>query len=134
VVGSDHAEIKRAIADTQKTAMTVPVTMEARGDLLTIRVEDISGGPAGGEIWLSAVTKAVPVVVDRGENVGRALTYYNVGRRWVKIGEWNGRAASWTWPLSDLRADGMDAAAVIIQSGSSENPGPILGAAFADFP
>ena len=79
-------------------------------------------------------TRQVAVTVARGENSGQSLTYYNVGRRRQKLGVWDGRAARWTLPLADIRRDGVDAVAVIVQSGSAESPGPILGAAFASLP
>ena len=73
----------------------------------------------------------VPVSIARGENSGRMITYTNVSRRLVKLGDWKGSAATWTVPLSDFAGEGIDAAAVMVQTGSGEKPGPMLGAAFA---
>jgi hypothetical protein len=87
---------------------------------------------AHGEVWLCALAKSIPVAIRRGENTGRKVVYSNVGRRWVKLGDWNGKAASWTMPADKIRDDGVDAAAVMIQSGSSDKPGPMLGAALAN--
>lgn len=146
VVGSDRAAIARAMAGTQKPAMTVPVRIETHDGMLVVSAEDFGGpstGPSsigqnstgqGGEVWLNIVTRQVAVTVARGENSGQSLTYYNVGRRRQKLGVWDGRAARWTLPLADIRRDGVDAVAVIVQSGSAESPGPILGAAFASLP
>jgi len=46
------------------------------------------------------ITSKVPVAIGRGENSGRTLTYTNVVRRWVKLGDWDGNAASFSvpWP------------------------------------
>ena len=57
-----------------------------------------------GEVWLCPVTKAVPVTIGRGENRGHKITYHNVVRRWLKLGDWNGRAGSWTVPLENITA------------------------------
>ena len=38
------------------------------------------------------MTKAVPVAIGRGENSGQTITYNNVVRRWMKLGDWNGKA------------------------------------------
>lgn len=129
VLGSDKAAIERAIADSKSKAMTVPVTLALNGDKLTVSVPEKEG--VRGEIWLCGVARNVPVAVGRGENSGRSLTYHNVGRRWVKVGEWNGNAQTWTVPVSELKADGVDTAAALLQSGSVEKPGPMLGAAVA---
>jgi len=33
------------------------------------------------------MSKAVPVTITRGENKGKSITYHNVVRRWIKVGE-----------------------------------------------
>jgi hypothetical protein len=131
VIGSDKAAIERAIAQTRSKAMIAPVSVAAADDMLTVKVGAVESDQAKGEVWLCAISKAVPVNIGRGENNGRSITYHNVSRRWLKIGEWNGRAESWTIPLTDLKADGIDAAAAVVQSGTSESPGIMLGAGFA---
>ena len=57
-------------------------------------------------------------------------------RRWVKLGEWNGKAATFSVPLADLpNADyslqDIDQFAVVVQSGAAAKPGLMLGAATA---
>ncbi len=130
VVGSDKDAIEQAIAQTS-AAMIAPVSIAAGGDKLTVSVAAGGSDQSKGEVWLCAISQAVPVIIGRGENNGRSVTYHNVSRRWVKIGDWTGKAASWTVPLADIKADGVDAAAAIIQSGTSDSPGPMLGAGFA---
>jgi hypothetical protein len=130
VLGSDKTAIEQAIAKTKDQAMTVPVTLTATTDHLTVSIPEMEG--AHGEVWLCALAKSIPVAIRRGENTGRKVVYSNVGRRWVKLGDWNGKAASWTMPADKIRDDGVDAAAVMIQSGSSDKPGPMLGAALAN--
>jgi hypothetical protein len=73
----------------------------------------------------------VKVAIGRGENSGRTVTYYNVVRRWLKLGDWTGAAVTWRVPASEIMADGIDAAAVIVQEGTKEKPGIVLGAAIA---
>jgi hypothetical protein len=86
--------------------------------------------PMRGEIWLCSISKAVPIAIGRGENRGREVTYHNVVRNLLKVGDWNGSAGSWTVPLDSVMFDGIDAAAVLVQDGSRDKPGPMLGAAF----
>jgi hypothetical protein len=83
-----------------------------------------------GEVWLCSISHAVPISIGRGENQGRELTYYNVVRNLTKIGDWNGTPGSWTVPLDNIAHDGIDGAAVYVQDGSRDRPGPMLGAAY----
>jgi hypothetical protein len=112
--------------------MSVPVSMTLAGKQITVSVPASSKGPAAthGEIWICSISKAVPISIGRGENRGRELIYYNVVRNLLKVGDWNGNAGSWTVPLENISHEGIDAAAVFIQDGSRERPGPMLGAAY----
>lgn len=131
VVGSDKAAIERAIVDTRKVALATPVSVAVNGDTLTVNVAAAGNGQAKGEVWLCAIAKEVPVNIGRGENHGRSVIYHNVSRRWLKVGDWNGKSSSWSVPLADIKTEGVDAAAAIVQSGTAESPGPMLGAGFA---
>jgi hypothetical protein len=134
VIGSDRAGIDRAIGDTKKAngVMSLPVSMTMAGKQITISVAGSGNGSEAshGEVWIGAVTKEVPISIGRGENRGREVTYYNVVRSLVKVGDWNGSAGSWTVPLESLSREGVDAAVVYVQDGNRDKPGPMLGAAY----
>ena len=133
VIGSDRAGIETAIQNTQKASgvMSVPVTMTLSGKQINVSVAASKAAtPAHGEIWICSVSKAVPISIGRGENRGREVTYYNVVRNLLKVGDWNGSSGSWTVPLENISRDGVDAAVVFIQDGNREKPGPMLGAAY----
>ncbi|THD54777.1 MAG: DUF1223 domain-containing protein [Bradyrhizobium sp.] len=134
VIGSDRAGIESAIGNTKKAdgVMSVPVSMTLAGKQITVSVAAANKGPAAmhGEIWICSISKAVPISIGRGENRGREITYYNVVRNVLKVGDWNGNAGSWTVPLENVSREGIDAAAVYIQDGSRDRPGPMLGAAY----
>jgi len=83
-----------------------------------------------GEVWICSISKAVPISIARGENSGRQVTYHNVVRNLLKVGDWNGTAGSWTVPLENVSREGVDAAVVYVQDGSRDKPGAMLGAAF----
>jgi len=133
VQGSDKAAIERAIAQTRQHAGTVavPVTLSASGDRINVTVPAARDARTSGEIWLCALARSVAVAIGRGENRGKNITYYNVVRRWVKIGDWNGAERKWSVPVSDIAADGVDSVAVIIQGGEHAKPGRMIGAAVA---
>ncbi|HZR71926.1 DUF1223 domain-containing protein [Bradyrhizobium sp.] len=143
VIGSDRAGIERAIGATRKNdgVMSVPVSMKLSGGHITVSVPDASKvmsvadsgkAPAAihGEVWICSISKAIPIEIARGENHGRELTYYNVVRNLLKVGDWNGTAGNWTVPLENISREGIDAAAVFVQDGSRDRPGPMLGAAY----
>jgi hypothetical protein len=134
VIGSDRARIEGAIKDTGKTdeVMSLPVTMSLSGKQLTVSVAAAKDAntPMRGEIWLCSISKAVPIAIGRGENSGREVIYHNVVRNLLKVGDWNGSPGSWTVPLDSVMRDGIDAAAVLVQDGSRDKPGRMLGAAF----
>jgi len=129
-VGNDRAAIDKAIAESRRegAVLSIPVKVAVADGKLNVT---IPAGPekAAGEVWLCALGTAVPVAIGRGENSGHTVTYHNVVRRWVKLGDWSGTARSFSVPIADLET--ADAAAVIVQSGTADRPGTMLGAALA---
>jgi hypothetical protein len=134
VIGSDRNGIESAIDDTKKAdgVMSVPVSMTLAGKQINISVAASSKGPATGhgEVWICSISKAVPITIGRGENRGREITYHNVVRNLLKVGDWNGTSGSWTVPLENISREGVDAAVVYVQDGNRDKPGPMLGAAY----
>jgi hypothetical protein len=133
VIGSDLGGIESAIAKTDKSAsvMSVPVTMSLAGRQLNVSVA-ASKEPAAshGEVWICSIAKSVPIEISRGENRGQQITYHNVVRNLLKVGDWNGSPESWTVPLENVAREGVDGAVVYVQDGSRDKPGPMLGAAY----
>jgi hypothetical protein len=128
-LGSDKAAIERAIAMAHGSAGAafLPVSLAVVDGRINLNVPQAPDGPA--EAWLCGLTKAATVAIGRGENKGRTITYRNVVRRWIKLGDWSGRAKSWSVPMQTFAGDGIDEAAVLLQVGTNEKPRAILGAA-----
>jgi hypothetical protein len=133
VLGSDKAAIENAIAKTQGTAapLLLAVKLTIDGDKLTVNVPAAKDNRSRGEVWLCPIITEVQVAIGRGENHGRTLTYHNVVRRWVKIGDWTGKAETFSAPIADVAAKDVDSIAVVVQSGVAASPGVMLGAAVA---
>ncbi|WP_213773937.1 DUF1223 domain-containing protein [Bradyrhizobium sp. dw_78] len=133
VVGSDRVGIEDAITATEKSGgvMSVPVSMAVTNRQINVSVA-ASRNPAvtHGEVWICSVSKAVPISIGRGENGGREITYHNVVRNVLKVGDWNGSPGTWSVPLENISREGVDAAAVYVQDGNRDRPGPMLGAAY----
>jgi hypothetical protein len=133
VLGSNKDAIEQAIAQTRKLpgTMSLAVGLSVAGEQISISVPAAKGVAPNAEVWLCPVTKDVPVTIGRGENNGNTVIYHNVVRRWVKLGDWNGAARTFTVPVKDVVDAGGDAIAVMVQSGSKEAPGAVLGATVA---
>jgi hypothetical protein len=132
-LGSDRAAIERVIAQTDQKpdVMSLPVLVSVGGSNLSVNIASVHNSGAGGEVWLCSVEKAAQVAIGRGENRGRTIIYHNVVRHWLKLGDWAGTDATWTVPMSDIKTDEIDAAAIMVQEGTRDKPGIILGAAFS---
>ena len=130
-LGSDKAAIERAIWQTreQSLALRLPVTVERTGDKLIVHVAASKDEKGQAEVWLCPITKSVPVAVGRGENSGHTLTYTNVVRRWIKLGDWTGKAETFSVPVKDVKSGDADSAAVMMQTGGVGAPKLMLGAA-----
>lgn len=134
--GSDKAAVQKAItrAKEKSLALSVPVQLSVKGSDLVV---DISGpaasgthaGVFSGDIWVCPVIQSHEVAIGRGENAGKTVTYTNVVRGWIRLGPWNGHAATFTVPLDRIRQENEDGVVVMLQSGTPATPGPILGAA-----
>lgn len=138
VLGSDRAAIEKAIAQTRRIAapLTLAVTMTVADGKVTVNVPAATDDHRSGEVWLCPITSKAPVSIGRGENSGHTLTYYNVVRRWVKLGDWSGDATTYSVPLANLpdadySLSDVDHLAVVVQSGVAAKPGLMLGSATA---
>lgn len=134
VVGSDRGAIEKAIAETDRdtAVMSVPVLLSAAGGDLSVTLKPVPAAQAEAaeaEVWLCPVSSAVTVAIGRGENGGHTIIYRNVVRGWRKLGAYSGAEATWSVPLSQIADGHIDGAAVIVQQGSREKPGLVLGAA-----
>lgn len=125
-VGSDAAQIEHVIKSThgRDGALTVPIHLVEMHGMLHI---DIGGGPeTAAGVYVIRVAKSRTVMIGRGENSGRSVTYTNVVRAIHKIGEWTGKATS--YDLTELKGDD-EGYVVLLQKGPSDSPGVILAAA-----
>jgi hypothetical protein len=98
---------------------------------LNVAVPDVADARTSAEVWLIGLVRTATIAIGRGENKGRTITYHNVVRRWMKLGDWIGKANSWSIPVQTLKGANIDEAAVLVQSGTTEKPKAILGATLA---
>jgi hypothetical protein len=130
VVGSSAREIDLAIQSGEQRFKVAGVPLKVRHEGMQLVVE--AGGAGGTDtkdviIWLAMVQKEAVVPVERGENRGRTLKYYNIVRQLHQVGHWNGTATVLNLDKPANLQAGVESCAVLLQSGKG---GPIVGAAF----
>ena len=136
VLGSDKTAIENAIAQTRRDAavLSLPVKMTVADGKVTVNVPAAHDEHRSGEVWLCPISKKVAVQIGRGENHNRTLTYHNVVRRWIKLGDWNGQAQTFSFPVNDIpngdySLKDIDQLDVVVQNGVAAKPGRMLGTA-----
>src|SRR5262249_42040914 len=129
--GSDKAAIDHMIAKSRQNPATLslPLTVSISGGRLTVTLPEASLTRPPAEVVVVGLAKAVTVAIKRGENKGKTITYNNVARRWAKLDSAAGDRG--TVQLAQIEAEGVTAAAVMVQDGTLERPSLILGAALA---
>lgn len=124
VVGSDRKALESAIA-SRASSLKVDVGASVANGRVSV---DVGAGAAGkASVWLAEILPRATVEIGRGENAGKTLDYANVVRKMTRLGEWNGAAAHFDVPVAtaDMRY------VALVQEGSPERPGAIVGAAQA---
>ena len=127
-VGSDRATVEAAIA---RSALPVPIMIRQGNGTLEIEVAARPlPRPWPATIRLVLLTSEAVVKIERGENAGATIDYYNVVREMRPIGMWDGDSVKITLPEDEIMADGVDACAILVQEDLPNGPGAILGAAW----
>jgi hypothetical protein len=131
-LGSDRAAIIAADRDTRAKTGAVEVGLriaEADGVMRVTLPDAPATRPS--TVWVLPVSRAMTVAIARGENKGRDVTYANVARDLIRVGEWSGQAATIEIPLDRVRRADCDSYVVLLQQGDGKRPGAIIGAARA---
>ncbi|MEL7049418.1 MAG: DUF1223 domain-containing protein [Pseudomonadota bacterium] len=129
VIGSKQSEIDQSISATRSTGIDVEIGVKKVGDQLEISVpqNEIDLGSSSVTVWFASVQGQADVKVKRGENRGRALSYYNVVRNLSAVGMWTGQPQTFRVPLHSVQHADATKCAVILQKGVG---GPIIAAAW----
>lgn len=135
-LGSDQAAIKDAVAKSRddKLALRLAVKAAIEDGKIVVNVPAVNGEPITADVWLCPVTDKIEVTIQRGENRGQNLNYYNVVRRWVKLGTWSGKAETFTLPLSEIpnanfTLSDINHFVVLVQNSVDGKPSLMVGAA-----
>lgn len=128
-LGSSEDDIERAFnaSETALQARRIPVSIRNFGPSLVI---DIAARP-GDEvrpsvIWLASIQKPITVDIRAGENAGKRVTYRNIVRELVEVGQWNGRTTTIRLETKAVLKPEIEDVVVLVQEADA---GPIIGAA-----
>ncbi|MBE2278575.1 MAG: DUF1223 domain-containing protein, partial [Rhodobacteraceae bacterium] len=125
--GYEQNVTEAAMAERLNSAPAAAVHLAATraGDTLVIRAEAPAAFEAPVRVQLVRYEPEQTVVIERGENAGKTITYHNVVTEWTVLGDWSGAE-----PLdTTVSLTGGAPAVVILQA---EGPGRILAAARTD--
>jgi hypothetical protein len=132
IIGGQHRiegfvpdETSQRLQEHLSAVSTVRLTVTREGDRLVIRAEADPPLEEGVRVQLVRYMPEETVLIERGENAGKTITYHNIVTSWEGLGEWEGQE-----PL-ELTApyQGEQPGAVILQS---QGPSAILAAARVD--
>lgn len=89
VVGSRKRDVAAAIEAARATAAAdIEISNDGRG--LIVACSPSGSGSVGGTVWAAVYDRTATVAIARGENAGKTLTYHNIVRDVVSVGEWDG--------------------------------------------
>jgi hypothetical protein len=125
-VGNDRDRVQEAL-DANGRTLSCVITLAHRDGKIGIDVAPKGGASGSATVWLLRVLRTANVAIGRGENKGRSVTYTNVVREAIPVGQWSGGAAHFDAARPTL-GEG-EAFVVLLQSGTAGKPGPILAAA-----
>jgi hypothetical protein len=137
VSGADRAAVEAKLGELSGAGQGMVVGIKVSRDGSAIKIE---AGPASGTKIEAHVTLVYfdppqPVVIERGENKGKTVTYWNPVTGAYSAGMWHGEATRYELPASEIAEKGEGGCAVLLQSVAKDGgPGPILGAALIGKP
>jgi hypothetical protein len=130
VVGSDRAGVLRIIDEERRrtSRSIVALSIANFGGQVSISVGNAPNDILRKEsaILLMTMLPVVTVRIDKGENSGRQVSYFNVVRRILPVGMWQGDSTTFRLPTENLLSDPHEGCVCLLQMARS---GYIIGAA-----
>jgi hypothetical protein len=130
VKGSSRADISSTLGSFAKAGkgLTVGLKVMRAGDSVVVDAGE-GADQQKGQIVLVYYDPATPVTIERGENGGTTVTYWNSVTGIQTAGVWHGTAQRYEFPASEIAKKGTGCAVLLQSTGEHGLPGPILGAA-----
>jgi hypothetical protein len=131
VNGASKQHIDDALGELQAAneGMKVNVKATRRDSGLTIEADAAAGMPGEAEVLIVYFDPPTPIQIERGENSGKTVTYWNAVTGVQVAGMWHGEPVSFELPMREVAKKGAGGYAVLLQSVKGDgSPGAILGA------
>lgn len=125
-VGSNEGQLQDNLEEYKGHAKHIPLTWRFEDNMLKV---SLPKSKAKAVIWQVDIDHSQPVRIGRGENTGKFVTYHNVVRNTRNIAQWDGRKQEISLNLDDLKHEGRDGCAILVQQGGY---GAILAALIID--
>lgn len=126
--GADKKTLRARLDKTRSDPLPVDVNVSTNGDSIVIETAAATSPPPKTRVVLVYFDAPRTVEIDRGENVGRKLVYWNPVTEVQIAGMWHGGVERYELPASEIARKG--GCTVLLQTVSSNGgPGKILGAA-----
>lgn len=134
VNGSSRREIDAALEAgwPKLVANQVPVRFWNQGGTVVVQ----TGGSAKtaqhteATVWLAIIKRSAEIMIQRGENAGKTITYTNVVRELAPVGMWTGKPMQIRLARNAIIRPDAEACVILLQAGDG---GPIIGAAWMGF-
>jgi hypothetical protein len=130
VNGADRSAVDGTIESLAGAGngLTIDLDVVRIGDSFMIDAGSATGPYNTAHLVLVYFDGKQPVVIDRGENKGATVTYWNAVSEIQTAGMWHGAAKRFELPASEIMK--KNGCAALLQSVDKDGlPGPILGAA-----
>jgi len=136
VNGAIRSEVSDALDGMAKAGigMKVGVSATRSGDSVVIQVDSANEPAEEARVMLVYYDQVKPVVITRGENTGKTVSYWNAVKEIQTAGMWRGGPARFEMPVSDMARKGGNCAVLLQSAGKDGTPGPILGATVIKLP
>ncbi|MCF6271948.1 MAG: DUF1223 domain-containing protein [Rhodobacteraceae bacterium] len=90
MVGSRADEIQRQIMQFENSPIKAKVRAESVGPGIRIEITAVMADIGDANIQLVRYSAGEVVVIERGENAGKAIEYVNIVESWETVGSWSG--------------------------------------------
>lgn len=131
VNGASREEIDRVVGSLGGGSGGLSVRVKAIRDGSSLRIETdaTKARSREAEVLVVYIHPPTAVEIERGENSGKTLVYWNAVTDVQVAGMWHGEAASFELPLREVTKKGTGGYAVLVQEVRTDGaPGAILGA------
>ena len=127
VNGSSESRIDTALSSTGQ-ALKIPVSIKPSDTNIHVSVGSAKGSAAGpATVLVMPVIGSRDVAIGRGENANSKVTYTNIVREISEVANWSGAGLELDVPANKYKS--YDSVIVLLQAGTANAPGVILGAA-----